>query len=76
MKNVNKESWQEFKAESARHGMRMGEFLSYLVEEHKKVKHQTSAWDIILSNRKGISDEDAKKMKKATSVFEKDVDFE
>jgi len=76
IKNVNKESWREFKAESVKHNMRMGEFLAYLVEEHKKREHNGKGWEIIRNAKRTISDEEAEKIKKAMSAFEKIYGFE
>ena len=53
IKNVEKEDWAEFKAESAIHRMKAGEFLSKLVKDHKN-SCKKSNWDEILYGEKTL----------------------
>ena len=76
IKKVREESWMELKAESARHGMRMGEFLGYLIKEHKKNEGNGNGWEQIMNAKRIISDEEAEKIKKATAKFEQVTEFE
>lgn len=36
IKNVDREEWLNFKSESAKHGMKAGEFFAKIIKEHKK----------------------------------------
>jgi len=76
IKKVDEKSWREFKAESARHGMKMGEFLGHLLTEHKKTSHNGNAWDMILKRKRWITDQEAEQMVKANEAFEQIEDFE
>lgn len=77
IKNVKKSSWMELKAEAAKHDMRIGEFLEYLVEEHKKIENEKKTnWDIILKGRKTLSNSEAEELKRKISIFEKIYGFE
>ncbi len=75
IKKVNRESWNELKAESARHGMRMGEFLEVLLEEHKE-KEKKTGWDYIRKAKRRLSEEQIEKMKKVMAYYEKVYGFE
>tara|TARA_Y100000294_G_C8324368_1_gene244018 strand:- start:85 stop:336 length:252 start_codon:yes stop_codon:yes gene_type:complete len=67
IKNINDEKWREFKAESARHGLKMGELFNKMVDEHKEHCHKTN-WDEILHGEKPlkgmIENVDFKKVRK------------
>ncbi|MBI4019624.1 MAG: hypothetical protein HY364_05230 [Candidatus Aenigmarchaeota archaeon] len=75
VKDVKEEEWKVFRAEAAMHGLKVGEFFGYLVEEHIKMERKTGNWDN-LSKRKVLTEKDAKKMKEALKIFEKGYDFE
>ncbi len=76
LKGVSEKSWRDFKGEAAKHGMKMGEFLGYLVDEHKKTEHEKGAWDFIQKRERIITDAEAEVMKRAIEDFEKIEDFE
>ncbi|HLD83316.1 MAG TPA: hypothetical protein VI979_00495 [archaeon] len=75
VKDVKEENWKAFRAEAAMHGLKVGEFFGYLVEEHVKMERKIDNWDSLLK-RKALTEKDAKKMKEALKIFEKEYDFE
>lgn len=77
LKSVDQESWNEFKKEANHHGLKLGKFLHYLVQEHKKFeKRKSPGWDYIFSKRKGLSNQEADEIKLALAAFEKELEFE
>lgn len=77
LKSVNQESWNEFKREANHQGLKLGKFLHYLVQEHKKSeKRKLSGWDYIFSKKKGLSDHEANSIKSAIATFENEYGFE
>jgi len=77
IKGVKPKNWSEFKIEASKHGMKVGEFLGYLVEEHKSIEKARNGWDHAFSKREKIlTDADAEKMRKAIAEFEEEYDFE
>jgi len=47
IKNVNDDDWRMFKVESAKHGMKMGDFFNKIVIEHKE-NCSKSNWNKVL----------------------------
>lgn len=76
VKGVKPEGWKAFRSEAAKHGLRVGEFLDYLVEEHMKMERKGKSWDHIESKKRTLDADDAAKIKKSTEPFEKERDFE
>ena len=76
IKSVDENVWNEFRAESIKHNMKMGEFLSRLVHEHKNKENIKNAWKIIENGKASISNKEAQEVKKSISVFEQETDFE
>ncbi len=76
IKGVDKDSWREFKAESIKHNMRMGEFLTRLLEEHKNSEDSRDGWKILVNKKASISQREAEQVKKALGVFEEETEFE
>ncbi len=70
IKNINGESWRTFKAESAKHSMKMGEFFSELVEEHKERCNKSTLKDLLFS-KKTLTEEDAKNIRESMREFRK-----
>ncbi len=76
LKGVSKKAWSEFKTESNKHNMRMGEFLEYVVSEHKKAEKE-KGWDFIFSRKASISSKEAESIQKAIEkAFESETGFE
>ena len=63
IKDINEHEWRTFKGEAIKHGLKVGEFFSTLVQEHKG-KCQEGNWDKILFGEKTckgiLSQKDAK----------------
>ncbi len=77
IKNVDEHSWLELKGEAAHHKLKVGEFISYLVKEHKRIERKKkNAWEYVLLGRKRLADADATAIRKTISVFEHDYNFE
>jgi hypothetical protein len=51
IKNIEDESWRNFKSESIKHGLKLGDFFSKLVFEHQK-RCNESNWDKTLHGKK------------------------
>lgn len=66
IKNIADDDWITFKTESAKHGVRMGDFFSRLVEEHEE-KCTESNWDKVLFGEKickgMVTSEEGKKVR-------------
>jgi len=75
VKGISRESWKEFRSEAAKHGYKVGEFFSYLVEEHTKMEEKSRNWDSLFK-RKPLNEKDAMKMREAVKLFEKEHAFE
>ena len=76
IKSVDEKVWNEFRAESIKHNLKMGEFLSRLINEHKSNENTKNAWKIIESGKASISNKEAQEVKKSISIFDKETDFE
>jgi len=75
IKGIDMESWKAFRAEAAKHGLKAGEFLDYLIEEHMKMGGKGD-WERVLSKGASITEKEAAKMKESIRIFEKEYDFE
>jgi len=76
LKNVKKETWLQFKSESARHGMSMSEFFETLVREHKgRGGSHKAAWDKILKRKPLLTKREADELKEAIDEFRKGFAF-
>ena len=76
VKDVNPKSWHEIKMEATKHGMKIGEFLSFLIKEYKK-REKKSAWHYIFNAKKRLTDKEAEAIKKSIHKdFETEYDFE
>lgn len=79
IKDVDERSWLELKGEAAYHRLRVGEFLSYLVKEHKRSERKKKkAWDYVLRGKKSLSKAEAATMREtlSSSAFEREYTFE
>ncbi len=66
IKNIDDDDWATFKAESAKHGVRMGDLFSKLIEDHE-AKCTESNWNKVLFGEKTckglISSEEGRKVR-------------
>lgn len=53
IKNIGEEEWRSFKAESVKHGLKMGEFFNKLILTHKN-SCTDSNWDKVLHGDKKL----------------------
>ena len=53
IKNIDEERWRTFKSESAKHGLRTGDFFNKIIVEHT-LHCNGSNWDTVLNNKKKI----------------------
>jgi hypothetical protein len=51
IKNINEHDWRTFKAESIKHGLKVGEFFNTIVQEHQN-KCSKGNWDRVLFGEK------------------------
>ncbi len=67
IKNISEDKWRYFKAESAKQGMKMGEFFDKIIQEHKNNNEKGNAYEILCGPKplKGmLNDVDWKKIRK------------
>lgn len=77
IKNIDKDAWNELKEEAARHRMRLGAFLAYIVKEHKRIKNKEySAWNHVLKGKKCLNPQEAVAIRNSLKVFEQEYNFE
>ncbi|MFH1828311.1 MAG: hypothetical protein ABH824_03545 [Nanoarchaeota archaeon] len=66
IKNINDDDWRNFKSESVKHGLKLGDFFNKLVKEHH-LRCKESNWENILYGKKKLKKvlmkEDAKKIR-------------
>lgn len=74
IKNINDDDWWAFKSESAKHGMKMGEFFSKIVDEHQEMCSKFTMKDL-LAGKKTLTNEDAGNIRKAMKELRKDFKF-
>jgi len=74
IKSVEKEAWKSIKVEAARHEMQIGEFLGFLINEHKNLERENN-WDAILKSKPTLTKKDADEIKKHAENFRKGFDF-
>ncbi|MEK6960540.1 MAG: hypothetical protein AABX47_05170 [Nanoarchaeota archaeon] len=76
LKNVSEDAWLRFKSESARRGLKMGEFFERLLDEHSQSgRGSRAAWDRVLKGRPLLTDEDSKEMKKRMKDIRQEFEF-
>lgn len=75
IKNVDLIKWRDFKTESARHGLPMGDFFGRLLEEHKRHEAKKVGWDAIIGSPAFLSNSEAEKIKVVTTQFRKAFSF-
>tara|TARA_Y100000310_G_scaffold242934_1_gene247227 strand:- start:23499 stop:23744 length:246 start_codon:yes stop_codon:yes gene_type:complete len=51
IKNIDEGDWKSFKSESAKHGLKAGEFFNKIVEEHKKKCRKNNTREILFGEK-------------------------
>ena len=74
VKSVDKEAWKSIKVEATKHEMQIGEFLGFLINEHKFLEADNN-WDAILKSKPTLTKKDADEIKKHAENFRKGFDF-
>ena len=64
LKGVQEEDWVQIKSEAAAHDMKLAQFISYVVREHAKTKHDKAKLHEILSWRSGRSSIELEQLQK------------
>ncbi len=73
IRNVSEETWADFKAAAAKHGMPMGELLEVMLKEYER--HANDVWDRILHGKKLLSDEEAEAMHRRLKQLRSEYGF-
>jgi hypothetical protein len=76
IKNVKRETWQLFKSESARHNLKMGEFLERLLREHIRGERiARMRWNRIFTHKPLLTARQAKAVEAEAREFRKGFAF-
>ena len=73
IRNIKEEDWKYFKAEAVKKDLKLGDFFSELLHEHKKAAK--NPWNKILHGKKFLTKNSAEEMHKAIKEFRKDFEF-
>ena len=73
IKNVDEETWREFKAIAAKHNVKMSSLLKIMIKEFEK--NSKDFWNEILNGEKLMSDKEAEEMKILTIKLRKEKGF-
>lgn len=73
IRNIKEEDWQYFKAEAVKKNLKLGDFFSELLKEHKN--SAKNPWDKILNAKKILNTKNAEDMHKAIKEFRKEMEF-
>ena len=73
IKNVDEETWAEFKGLAARHKVKLGTFLKTIVKEHEK--SSAFFWDKVLLGEKILSDKEAEELERFFRQVRKEHGF-
>ena len=73
IKDVNGETWREFKAIAAKNNVRMSSLLKIMIKEFEK--NSKDFWNEILNGEKLMSDKEAEEMKILTIKLRKEKGF-
>ena len=71
IKDVNGETWREFKAIAAKNNVRMSSLLKIMIKEFEK--NSKDFWNEILNGEKLMSDKEAEQMKILTIKLRKEL---
>ncbi|MBS3066331.1 hypothetical protein J4205_00775 [Candidatus Pacearchaeota archaeon] len=73
IKNVDEETWREFKAIAAKNNVKMSSLLKIMIKEFEK--NSKDFWNEILNGEKLMSDKEAEEMKILTIKLRKEKGF-
>jgi len=73
IKDVDSETWAEFKSFAAKNNVKLGIFFKTLVKEHKK--NSSAFWNSILKGEKLLSDSEAKELESSIKNVRKEYGF-
>jgi hypothetical protein len=73
IKDIDEETWREFKSLAAKNNLRMAGLLKVMVKEFEK--NNTKFWDNILNNKKILTDKEAEDLEKITKKGRKEKGF-
>jgi methionyl-tRNA synthetase len=73
IKDIDEETWAEFKSLAAKNKVKLGIFFKSLVKDHKK--SSTDFWNTILKGEKILSEEESKSIKEITEGVRKEYGF-
>ena len=71
IKNVDEETWREFKAIAAKNNVRMSSLLRIMIKEFEK--NSKNFWNEILNGEKLMNDKEAEEMKILTIRLRKEL---
>ena len=73
IKNVDEETWREFKIIAARNNVKMSVLLKIMIKEFEK--NNRTFWNEILNEKKLMSDKEAEEMMMITTNIRKEKGF-
>ena len=73
IKDVDEETWAEFKSMAAKNNVKLGTFFKTLVKGH--TKNSTAFWNTILKGEKILSDKEAEELEAAVKSVRKEYGF-
>ena len=73
IKDVDDETWAEFKELAAQHNVKLGIFFKSLVQEYEK--NTTSFWDKVLNEQQILTEKEANELSQVTKKVRKEYGF-
>jgi len=73
IKDIDEETWREFKSLAAKNNLKMAALLKTMVKEFEK--NNKKFWDEILNNKRLLSDKEAEDIEKIIKEGRKEIGF-
>lgn len=73
IKDVDEETWSEFKSLAARNKLKMGTFFKLIIKEHEKSSQ--GFWENLLKGEKIFTDKEAEEMKETVKKIRNEYGF-
>lgn len=73
IRNIKEEDWKYFKSEAVKKNLKLGDFFSTLINEHKKAAK--NPWNDILKGKRIFSNKDLDEIKSRCDKFRKEFRF-